>query len=75
VVGATLDTQDAYSWSVDLAGQLESGVLLRREGTGHPSYWNSACVADAVNAYLCNLTLPPPNLICPSTGGMFEGFG
>lgn len=75
VVGATLDTQDAYIWSVHLAGQLESGVLLRREGTGHPSYWNSACVADAVNAYLRDLTLPPANLICPSTGGMFEGFG
>ena len=75
VVGATLDTQDAYSWSVDMAGQLESGVLLRREGTGHPSYWNSACVAEAVNAYLLDLTLPPPDLICPSTGGLFEGFG
>jgi pimeloyl-ACP methyl ester carboxylesterase len=75
VVGATLDTQDAYSWSVDLAGQLESGVLLRREGTGHPSYWNSACVAGAVNTYLRDLTLPPANLICPSTGGMFERSG
>ena len=75
VVGATLDTQDAYSWSVDMAGQLESGVLLRREGTGHPSYWESACVAEAVNAYLIDLTLPPPDLICPSTGGLFEGFG
>ena len=47
VVGASLDTQDAYSWSVDMAGQLESAVLLRRVGSGHPSYWNSACVADA----------------------------
>jgi pimeloyl-ACP methyl ester carboxylesterase len=75
VVGATLDTQDAYSWSVDMAGQLESAVLLRREGSGHPSYWNSACVADAVNAYLRDLTLPPADLVCPSTGGLFEGFG
>jgi pimeloyl-ACP methyl ester carboxylesterase len=75
VVGATLDTQDAYSWSVDMAGQLESAVLLRRVGSGHPSYWNSACVADAVNTYLRDLTLPPADLICPSTGGMFEGFG
>ena len=75
VVGATLDTQDAYSWSVDMAGQLESAVLLRREGSGHPSYWNSACVLDAVNAYLRDLTLPPPELICPSTGGVFEGVG
>lgn len=75
MVGTTLDTQDAYSWSVDLAGQLESGVLLRREGTGHPSYWNSACVTDAINAYLIDLSLPPTDLICPSTGGLFEGIG
>src|SRR5215213_8865023 len=75
VVGASLDTQDAYSWSLDMAGQLESGVLLRRVGSGHPSYWNSACVADAVNAFLRDLTLPPPNLICPSTGGLFAEFG
>jgi pimeloyl-ACP methyl ester carboxylesterase len=71
VVGATLDTQDAYSWSVDMAAQLASGILLRRDGTWHPSYWNSACVADAVNAYLLELTLPPADLICPSTGGLF----
>jgi pimeloyl-ACP methyl ester carboxylesterase len=75
VVGATLDTQDAYSWSVDMAGQLESAVLLRREGSGHPSYWNSACVLEAVNAYLRDLTLPPPDLICPSSGGALEGIG
>jgi hypothetical protein len=75
VIGATLDTQDAYSWSVDMAGQLESGVLLRREGTGHPSYFESACVVEAVNAYLIDLTLPPPDLICPSTGGLFAGAG
>jgi pimeloyl-ACP methyl ester carboxylesterase len=75
VIGATLDTQDAYTWSVDMAGQLESGVLLRREGTGHPSYFESGCVVEAVNTYLIDLTLPPPDLICPSTGGLFTGFG
>ena len=75
VIGATLDTQDAYTWSVDMAGQLESGVLLRREGTGHPSYFESACVVEAVNTYLIDVTLPPPDLICPSTGGLFTGFG
>ena len=72
VVGATLDTQDAYQWSVDMAGQLESAVLLRREGTGHPSYWNSACVADAVNAYLVDLTLPAASVICDSSDGLFD---
>jgi pimeloyl-ACP methyl ester carboxylesterase len=75
VVGASLDTQDAFSWSVIMTGQLQSAVLLRRDGSGHPSYWNSACVLEAVNVYLRDLTLPPSDLICPSTGGVFEGFG
>jgi hypothetical protein len=30
---------------------------------------------EAVNAYLIDLALPPADLICPSTGGLFEGFG
>ncbi|MBA3451219.1 MAG: alpha/beta fold hydrolase [Chloroflexia bacterium] len=72
VVGATLDTQDAYQWSVDMAGQLNSAVLLRREGTGHPPYFHSACVVDLVNAYLIDLTLPAANVICDSTGGPFS---
>jgi pimeloyl-ACP methyl ester carboxylesterase len=75
VVGAFLDTQDAYQWSVDMTGNLESAVLLRRDGTGHPSYWNSACALDAINAYLVDLTLPPATLICTSTGGLFSAGG
>jgi TAP-like protein len=73
VIGATLDTQDAYQWSVDLTAELESGIFLKREGTGHPSYWNSACVLDAINAYLVDLTLPQVGTVCDSTGGLFEG--
>jgi hypothetical protein len=72
VVGATYHTQDAYQWSVDMASQLSSGVLLTREGTGHPSYFHSACVEDAVNVYLRDLTLPEPGLVCDSSGGLFE---
>jgi hypothetical protein len=49
--------------------------MLTREGTGHPSYFLSACVEDAVNAYLVDLTLPAPGLVCPSTGGLLERFG
>ena len=72
VIGATLDSESAYSWSVEIAGQLESGVLLRREGNGHPSYLNSACVEEAVSSYLLELTLPAAGLVCPSTNGLFE---
>jgi hypothetical protein len=72
VVGAYLDTQDAYQWSVDMAASLESGVLLRHDGTGHPSYFTSACVEDAVNTYLLDLTLPPTDLVCASGNGLFD---
>lgn len=71
VIGALLDTQDAYQWSVDMVAYLESGVLLRNDGAGHPSYLNSACVEAAVEAYLLDLTLPAPDLICTSTDGLF----
>jgi pimeloyl-ACP methyl ester carboxylesterase len=72
VVGALLDTQDAYQWSVEMAASLESGVLLRHDGTGHPSYFTSACVEDAVNAYLLDLTLPAPGLVCNTGDGLFD---
>jgi hypothetical protein len=74
VVDANVDTQAPYQWSVDMAAQLDSAVLLTREGTGHPSYLNSACVEDAVNACLVDLILPPADLICSSRGGLFERF-
>jgi pimeloyl-ACP methyl ester carboxylesterase len=75
LVGATLDTRDPYQWALDMAGQLESAVLLTREGTGHTSYALSACAEDAINAYLLDLKLPAPGLVCPSTGGLFERLG
>lgn len=70
IVGATLDSQDPYQWSVDMAAQLASGVLLTRDGTGHPSFMESACVEDAVKAFLIDLALPQPGLVCDSTGGL-----
>ena len=75
VIGATVDSQSAYSWSVDMAGQLESGVLLRREGNGHPSYFASACVEEAINSYLLEQSVPAAGLVCPSTDGLFERVG
>jgi hypothetical protein len=55
-----------------MVAQLQSGVLLTREGTGHPSYFTSRCVEDVVNAYLLDLALPSPDLVCDSTNGLFE---
>jgi pimeloyl-ACP methyl ester carboxylesterase len=72
VVGGTLDNQTAYVWAERLARQLESAVLLTREGAGHTSYFHSRCVVEAVDAYLLELRLPAPGTTCPSTGGLFS---
>jgi pimeloyl-ACP methyl ester carboxylesterase len=68
VIGATDDPNTPYSWSEELAAKLDSGVLLTREGGGHGSVSRSIspCVIDAVNAYLLDLTVPPPGTRCPS---------
>ncbi len=38
VVGTTRDPATPYAWSVGLAEQLESGVLITRDGDGHTGY-------------------------------------
>jgi pimeloyl-ACP methyl ester carboxylesterase len=59
VVGTTRDPAAPYPWSIALAGQLQSGVLLTYDGFGHTAYGHSTtCVTDAVDTYL--LTGHPP---------------
>lgn len=64
VVGTTGDPATPYQWSKALADQLESGVLITREGEGHTGYADSICVQKAVNAYLVELTVPKDGLTC-----------
>jgi pimeloyl-ACP methyl ester carboxylesterase len=64
VVGSTGDPATPYAWSVALADQLESGVLLTRDGEGHTAYAENVCVQNAVNAYLIELDVPAEGLIC-----------
>lgn len=63
VVGGTGDGVVPYEWSVNLASELESGVLLTRDGVGHVAF--SQCVVDAVSAYLVDLAVPNDGTICP----------
>jgi pimeloyl-ACP methyl ester carboxylesterase len=63
VVGSTGDTATPYAWAEALAGQLESGVLVTREGEGHTGY-SSRCVRDALDAYLVELEVPNEGLVC-----------
>lgn len=65
VVGTTNDPATPYEWSVSLAEQLASGVLVTREGEGHTGYnKGNACVDGAVERYLIDGTVPQDGLTC-----------
>ncbi|MDL5351215.1 alpha/beta hydrolase [Microbacterium sp. zg-YB36] len=65
VVGSTNDPATPYEWSVSLANQLASGVLVTRVGEGHTGYnKGNACVDAAVEAYLVDGTVPEDGLRC-----------
>jgi len=64
VVGSTGDPATPYAWAVALSKQLESGVLVTRQGEGHTGYGVSSCVRNAVDTYLLASTVPKAGLTC-----------
>ncbi len=65
VVGTTRDPATPYEWSVALADQLASGVLVSRDGDGHTGYnQGNECVDSAVEAYLVDGDVPDDGLEC-----------
>jgi pimeloyl-ACP methyl ester carboxylesterase len=67
VVGNTHDPATPYRGAQDLARDLGNAELLSWDGQGHTSYREgSSCVDSAVNNYLLQLKLPPPNTLCPA---------
>ncbi len=65
VVGTSRDPATPYAWAVSLAHQLESGVLVSRDGDGHTGYnAGNDCVDQAVEAYLIAGTVPQDGLSC-----------
>lgn len=65
VIGTTRDPATPYAWAKSLAEQLDSGVLVSREGDGHTGYHKgNQCVDDAVHAYLLDGTVPDDGLSC-----------
>ena len=65
VVGTTRDPATPYQWAVHLADQLESGVLVSRDGDGHTGYNSkNECVDEAVEGYLIEGTVPQDGLEC-----------
>lgn len=65
VIGTTNDPATPYQWSVALADQLSSGVLITRVGEGHTGYnKGNACVDGAVEAYFLEGSVPQDGLRC-----------
>jgi pimeloyl-ACP methyl ester carboxylesterase len=67
VVGTTHDPATPYEWAQALASQLDSGVLLTRDGDGHTAYFSSTCVQNWADSYLTTLATPPKGTVCQSS--------
>jgi hypothetical protein len=66
VVGNAGDPVTPLPGAVDLAEDLEAGVLLTWQGQGHTAYPKTDCVTATVNAYLIDLVAPLDGLTCPA---------
>ncbi|CCG04130.1 alpha/beta hydrolase [Blastococcus saxobsidens] len=66
VIGNQGDPVTPLPGAVDLAEDLDNGVLLTWQGQGHTAYPKTECVTAAVNAYLIDLTVPMDGLTCPA---------
>jgi hypothetical protein len=65
VVGTTRDPATPYKQAVALADQLQSGVLISRDGDGHTGFRRgNSCVDRAVEGYLVGGTVPKDHLSC-----------
>lgn len=65
VIGTSNDPATPYEWSVSMAEQLSSGVLITRIGEGHTGYnKGNACVDSAVEDYFLKGTVPTADIVC-----------
>lgn len=65
VVGTSRDPATPLAWAEALADQLESGVLVRRDGDGHTGYGaGNECVDETVEGYLVEGKVPDEDVDC-----------
>jgi pimeloyl-ACP methyl ester carboxylesterase len=65
VVGTTRDPATPYAWAEALASQLDSAVLVTRDGDGHTGYnAGNECTSVAVESYLIEGKVPRDGLTC-----------
>ena len=65
VIGTSRDPATPLVWAESLADQLESGVLVRRDGAGHTGYpAGHECVDSTVESYLVSGKVPSGTVDC-----------
>lgn len=64
VIGTTGDPTTPQAWAEALAGQLEQGVLVLRQGAEHVAYYYSPCVRAIVDAYVVDGRAPADGTMC-----------
>jgi pimeloyl-ACP methyl ester carboxylesterase len=64
VIGTTSDPATPFAWAQSVAANLQQGVLLTRQGTGHVALLSSSCVRNVVATYLINGTPPAAGTVC-----------
>jgi hypothetical protein len=65
VVGTSRDPATPLEWARELADQLESGILVKRDGDGHTGYRaGNKCVDSTVESYLVSGTVPKGEVDC-----------
>jgi pimeloyl-ACP methyl ester carboxylesterase len=65
VIGTTRDPATPLEEAEALASQLESGVLVTRDGDGHTAYHSgNDCIDGAVESYLIEGVVPKAGLAC-----------
>ena len=65
VIGTTRDPATPMKWAEALADQLESGVLIRRDGDGHTGY-HAGNAASTRRSRTTSSTAPSPPTACPA---------
>jgi pimeloyl-ACP methyl ester carboxylesterase len=65
VIGTTRDPATPLAWAKALAGELDSGVLVTRNGDGHTAFnRGNSCVDSSVQNYFVQGTVPQNGLAC-----------
>jgi pimeloyl-ACP methyl ester carboxylesterase len=68
LLGATLDAQTAYSWTVDMGRAFRGSRTVTYVGAKHVTFGaaGSSCVDEYALDYLIRLRLPAVNVSCPN---------